>query len=206
MKLVVANITFLILFTGFNLAFAQAPAKRPMQKAHSATEQQAPDPRSTVRQGVKRIQDFLATDAYIHPAKVSAFLDKEIAPMFDFDAMSQMSLGSLNYQLNAQQRKGVTRMVRKAFLKALASNLANYRGGHIGKLRVTGNSARGRLKVSLVIFRPDQYPTSLQLRLALSPKGWRAIDVSANGISAVAHYRNYIRSVVQRSGLDGLLQ
>jgi len=206
MTKVFARLALMIFITSTHSAYAQAPASQTSPRPFHGNTQQVPDPGDTIRQGIKRIQAFLATDALANPAQVNAFLEREVAPGFDFTAMTQLILGPLNYSINDQQRRNVTIMVRKAFLKALAANLSNYRGGRVGNVRVTGNTNRGRVAARLAIYMPNQYPTVIELRIALGPKGWKIIDVSANGVSAVAHYRNFVRSVVQRSGFEGLLQ
>ena len=205
MKKVFVRIALFIFITGIHSTYAQAQVSNTTPRPSHSNTHQVPDPGNTIRQGVKRIQVFLATDALANPAQVQAFLEKEVAPGFDFTAMTQLILGPLNYHINEQQRQGVTVMVRQAFLKALGANLSSYRGGRVGSIRVTGNPDRGRVTARLAIYMPNQYPTAIELRIALGPKGWKIIDVSANGISAVAHYRNFVRSVVQRSGIEGLL-
>jgi len=168
--------------------------------------QQIPDPRDTISGAIKRIKAFLTTDDSTDPGKINAFIEKEVAPLFDFPAMTHVILGELNYKLSDKQRQGATTMVKRAFLSAVANNLADYRGGRVGNIRVSGRQEHGRLRVGMAIYLPNQYPTAIELRIALGPKGWKILDVAANGVSAVAHYRNYVRSVVQRSGVEGLLQ
>jgi phospholipid transport system substrate-binding protein len=206
MKKTYINAVCLILLMSLNTAYAQVPVNQPTRSAYPASSQQIPDPRDTIRTSIQRIKAFLATDAHANADKINAFIEKEVAPTFDFVAMTRMIMGPLNYQMNDQQRRGVTTLIKRAFLSALANNLSQYRGGQVGNIRISGNPERGRVRAGLAIYMPNQYPTAIELRIALGPKGWKIIDVSANGISAVAHYRNYVRSVVQRSGLEGLLQ
>jgi phospholipid transport system substrate-binding protein len=165
-----------------------------------------PDPRETIERGLDRIKAFLATSDQTNPALINQFIEKEVAPFFDFNAMTQQILGPLNYRMTPLQRQGAVLKVKRSFLSALANNLAKYRGGDARYLKATGNLNRGRVRVRLAVFRPDTYPTILELRIVHGATGWKVVDVSADGISAVAYYRNYVRSVVQRSGLDGLLE
>jgi len=139
-----------------------------------------------------------------NPAQVRVFMEKEVAQFFDFNAMAHLVLGPLNYRISSQQRQGATAMIKKAFLTAFAANLSDYRGGKVKYLNISGNLNQGKVYVRLAIQLPNQYPSLVKLRFARGPNGWKIIDVSANGMSAVAHYRNYVRSVVQRSGLEAL--
>ena len=206
MKPVKTILTAILCLAAFQPAYAQTPTNQPTARQNYNQAYQLPDPRQTIQQGAQQIQAFLATDASTDPAQVSSFLDKNVAPLFDFTAMSRSALGPLNYHVNNEQRQKITVMIQKRFLTALASNLSNYRGGKVTYMNVSGNLRSGRINVRLAIHLPKQYPTIIELRLARGTSDWKIIDVSANGVSAVAHYRNYVRSAAQRSGLESLFQ
>jgi phospholipid transport system substrate-binding protein len=206
MKTALTAFAAIILITTFQPASAKASTGHSSPQAFYNPASQALDPRETIQQGVKRLQAFITSDAIANPDQVRVFMEKEVAQFFDFNAMAHLVLGPLNYRISAQQRRGATAMIKKAFLSAFAANLADYRGGKVQYMNISGNLNRGKVYVRLAIQIPNQYPSLIKLRFARGPNGWKIIDVSANGISAVAHYRNYIRSVVQRSGPDALLQ
>jgi phospholipid transport system substrate-binding protein len=204
-----ALISFAVICLTFTLSPAMAqtgPGASSASPFFSQPHQPVPDPRETIERGLDRIKAFLATSDQTNPALINQFIEKEVAPFFDFNTMTQQILGPLNYRLTPLQRQGAVLKVKRSFLSALANNLAKYRGGDARYLKATGNLARGRVRVRLAVFRPDTYPTILELRIAHGTAGWQVVDVSADGVSAVAYYRNYVRSVVQRSGLDGLLE
>lgn len=198
MKIMFSKLIFVALIVVFSPVGAQP--RQPFTSAPGAI----PSPESMIRNSIQRIQAFIAEEAFAHPARVNAFLEREIAPAFDFYAMSALALGSLHYHVNAQQRQGVTNMVKRSFLQTLASNLGHYRGGRIGSIRIINTARPDKISVRLAIYVPGQYPTVIELRSALGPEGWKIIDVSANGVSAVAYYRNYIHSLAQKFGVAAL--
>lgn len=206
MKPVKTILTAILCLAASQPAYAQTPMHQPAARQNYSQAYQLPDPRQTIQQGAQQIQAFLTTDASTDPAQTASFLDKNVAPLFDFTAMSRAALGPLNNHVNNQQRQKITTMIKNRFLTALASNLSNYRGGKVNYMNVSGNLRSGRINVRLAIYLPKQYPTIIELRLARGSADWKIIDVSANGVSAVAHYRNYVRSVAQRSGLESLFQ
>lgn len=206
MRTVLISFALIVMAGVLNPVHAQnVPGSRPANPFISHS-QPVPDPRETIERGVDSIKAFLATDARTNPALVNQFIENKIAPLFDFNAMTNQILGPLNYRLTPLQRQGAILKVKRSFLSALAKNLVQYRGGDTRYLKVVGNLARGRVRVKLAVYRPDHYPTILELRIAHGPMGWKVIDVSADGLSAVAFYRNYVQSVIQRSGVDGLLE
>ena len=204
-----ALISFAVVCLAFTLTPAMAqtgPGAGSASPFFSQHRPPVPDPRDTIERGLDRIKAFLATSDQTNPVLINEFIEREVAPFFDFNTMTQQILGPLNYRLTPLQRQGAALKVKRSFLSALANNLAKYRGGDARYLKATGNLNRGRVRVRLAVFRPDTYPTILELRIAHGATGWKVVDVSADGVSAVAYYRNYVRSVVQRSGLDGLLE
>jgi len=164
------------------------------------------NPQQTIQQGVERLQSFISGRVAADPALVQSFIQTEIAPYFDFATMTRLILGPLEYQLTPKQQYAARIMIRNQFLAALANNLMSYRGGRVDYLNVSGNLGMGQVKVRLRIYQPGKYPLALELRIARNYDGWKIYDVAANGVSAVAHYRNYVQSVIMRSGPQGLLQ
>ena len=205
LKIVTTLIPLLISTT----ALAQVPAMNPGPYAGYAPtyQQQYDDPREIVQQGVERLKAFIDGNlTSANPAAINGFLQQEIAPYFDFDIMTQLILGPMEYQFDTKQRYAARIMVRNQFLQALASNLSGYQGGQVNMMNVSGNLGMGRVSVRLLIYRPDQYPMTIELRITRTSNGWKIYDVAANGMSAVAHYRNYIQSILMRSGPAGLDQ
>lgn len=165
-----------------------------------------PSVQQVVRQGVQRLGEFLDKDDIHNPEVLKTFIEEEIAPYFDFEVMTRAALGPLGYQLDSRQFDTIKQNIRQQFLVAFAGNLSNYRGSEITHINISGNLSQGRVKTGIVVYQPGQYPLIIELRMTNGPNGWKIYDVSANGLSAVAHYRHYIHAVVQRSGINGLLQ
>ncbi|TNG00176.1 MAG: ABC transporter substrate-binding protein [Gammaproteobacteria bacterium] len=120
--------------------------------------------------------------------------------------MTQLIIGRLAQNFNTQQRQITQNVIEKLLLSSLANNLSKYRGGKIDYMRLSGNLHRGRVSVRMRIVQQGQYPVALELRIAQGRDGWKVYDVAANGVSAVAHYRNYVRSVIQREGFEKALK
>ena len=204
-KALLSVVTFALVFM-FNPLQAQQVSKQPSASPFSSYSSQAPGPRETIQQGVDRIKAFLDTDDRANPVLVNAFIEKEIAPIFDFNAMTKLVLGPAGYRLTRLQKQAAALKIKRSFLTALANNLIQYRGGEVRYIKVLGRLHRGQVKVRLAILQADRYPTIIELRFSNGPSGWKAVDVSANGVSAVAYFRNYINAIIQRSGPDGLMQ
>ena len=206
MKKALLSLVAFALVCTLNPLMAQQASKYRSASPFSSYSNQGPGPRETIQQGVESIKAFLDTDERANPAMVNAFIEKEIAPIFDFNAMAQLVLGPMSYRLTNLQKQAAALKIKRSFLTALANNLTQYRGGEVRYIKVLGKLHRGQVKVRLAVLQADKYPTIIELRFSNGPNGWKVVDVSANGMSAVSYFRNYINSIVQRSGPDALMK
>ena len=60
------------------------------------------------------------------PAALRAFIEREIAPLFDFDYMGQWAAGALARRMTETQMAGFNARLRELFLEALVRNLGTF--------------------------------------------------------------------------------
>lgn len=141
-----------------------------------------------LREGMKKLLDFLAQEEKPNKLQVAAFLDKEIAPYFDFAYMAKWVAGRGYARMNSDKREALAAKLEARFLGALAKQLAKYKGQQVRFLRPRMGS-RGSVNVPVAILRPGGYPSKLEFRMYRAPDGWKVYDVAANGRSVSSYYR-----------------
>lgn len=165
-------------------------------------------PDQVVRRGVDRLTGFLMGAQDPSPEAIRAFLDIEIAPHFDFTYMTRWAAGPMYRRLSAEQHARMTAVLKNLFLSALAKNLGTYARPvprvDVFPARATpdGNQAT----VYARIISSNGMFSAMNFRFYWNEQGWRIFDVSANGASAVAYYRNYFGEMFKRYGPDAVLQ
>ncbi len=163
------------------------------------------EPATVLRRGVETLTGYLDNNRGIPPERLRDFLDREIAPYFDFQRMSYWAAGSLNRYLSPMQRQRLSGLLKARFLNTMVEQLGNYRQGRLEYLPLRGNPRRGDVTLGVRVRGVDAYPVQLEFRLYRGRAGWKVYDVLANGASAVAHYRNELAWLARRHGVDGLL-
>ncbi|MEJ2327304.1 MAG: ABC transporter substrate-binding protein [Chromatiaceae bacterium] len=133
-----------------------------------------------LRQGMEKLLDFLGQKEKPNRLQVAAFLDKEIAPYFDFGYMARWVAGSRYGTMSGAQRKALAATLESRFLGALARHLSRYQGQHVRYFRPR-MSRRGTVSVSVGILQPGTYPSKLKFRMYRSKAGWKVYDVVAKG-------------------------
>ena len=156
-----------------------------------------------VQSGINQIQSLAHLANWQSPQQVFIAVQKQMARYFDLQAMSQIIIGALELPLNTQQKTYAQNLIKQQFMKSFTHNLLNYRGSHIQLIDINnkGQYATARL----YLYRPNTYPTLIDLRMHKRPSvGWRIYDVSADGLSAITHFRYFLHAYIQRSGLPAL--
>jgi phospholipid transport system substrate-binding protein len=187
MKNTILAITTLSLFAASIMA---APGYNypPTQMQPSAYQQVGPD--ALLREGMTKLLGFLRTAQNPQPQQISAFLEREVAPYFDFDYMATWAAGPMNRQMNDQQRQAFGQKIKQLLLGTLAKRLTSYDNQDVRFFRPR-RVGENEVKVRVGILQAGGYPTSLDFRFYLSDTGWKVFDVSANGTSALAYYRRH---------------
>lgn len=187
-------------------AYAQTPAPSQQQGEQSSARSEAPPvharPGQLVRAAIHQLTEFLARANNPTPDQIRSFLDRAIAPYFDFDTMARWAAGPLYYRLTPPQQELLAARLRDLFLSALARNL----GAYVRPLpRVQVYPTRTEpwardATVRAVVIPANAYPIQLEFRFYDTPVGWKVFDVSANGVSALAYYRSYFTDLLLRYG------
>lgn len=155
-------------------------------------ENPATEAAAVLREGVDKLLAFLGQEEKPNKLQVAAFLDKDIAPYFDFDFMAKWVAGRGYSAMSEEQRSALAAKLEARFLATMASQLSRYEGQKVRYLRPRPG-ARGSVNVRVAILRPGSYPSKLNFRMYRSADGWKVYDVVANGRSASASYRQQLR-------------
>jgi phospholipid transport system substrate-binding protein len=180
----------------------------PVQAVPAATQSDPTgldEPTTVLRHGIETLTGYLDNHHSVPPEQLRYFLDTEIVPYIDFQRMSYWAAGSLNRYLTPLQRRRLSEFVKARFLNAMVAQLGHYRQSYLEYLPLRGNPYEGEVTLALRVYGVNDYPVLLEFRLYRAEAGWKVYDVVANGLSAVAHYRNELSLLAQRYGVEGLL-
>lgn len=165
-------------------------------------------PDQVVRTGVDRLSGFLMGAQNPSPEAIRGFLDREIAPHFDFTYMARWAAGPMYRRLSAAEHARMTELLKSLFLTALAKNLGTYARPlprvDVYPARATADGSQATVHARVV--GADGMFARLNFRFYWNEQGWRIFDVSANGASAVAYYRTYFSEMFKRYGPGAVLR
>lgn len=152
-----------------------------------------PDPVKELKQAVANLEKFIKGKDAAHPGMLRAFLESEIFPHFDFDAMSEWITGPYARYMSTEDKRKFQAKLQETFLTALVRHLGGFDPVDT-RLRFDKTTFRGRGNEAIVrvnVIRPEQRPARLEFGMRRNDAKWKIVDVKANGTSAVLYYRRH---------------
>ncbi len=155
-------------------------------------------PASALRSGMDKLLAFLGSEQKPSTDELAAFLNTEIAPFFDFGYMAKSAGGRLFENLNDADQQAMVGQIQQSFLAKMAEKLGGYEQQQVRFLPPRGGQGGRTAQVSVAVLNPGSYPARIDFRLYRNGEDWLVYDVSANGQSAIVHYRNQLMREAQQ--------
>lgn len=142
-----------------------------------------------------------------HPGRIYDLIENEILPHFDFEHMSRWVLGRHWRDASPQQRSQFTQQFRNLLVNTYGNALLGYSGQTVSYLPVQGNPQSGEVTVRARIHDVEAgQDIPLDYQVDNENGQWKVVDVSIDGVSLIANYRQTFDTRIQREGLDGLIR
>ena len=175
------------------LALAAAPA---VQAASSA------GPSGRIEAAVNTFLDILNNDGLSRQERNDR-VREEALELFDERAMAQSVLSTNWRQASAQQQEEFQTLFAQLLENTYIDRLDAYTNQSV---RVEGQEINGSRATVTTTVLTDTANVPVNYRLRELNGEWYVYDVEVENVSLVNSYRETYLSVVQRQGLDGLLQ
>ncbi|MCF7992451.1 MAG: ABC transporter substrate-binding protein [Thiohalocapsa sp.] len=167
---------------GFGPAQPRAPMMGPSRS--SAGREAA----AAVSAGLDKLFEFMRSDEVPNQLQTAAFLDREIAPYFDFDYMAEFVAGPDWARMTPAQHTALAAQLESRMLGGLTGQLLKFRDQKVRFLRPRPGK-RGSIDVQVGLASPGAPPARYVFRLYSTKEGWKIFDVLAEGRSLLAFYR-----------------
>jgi phospholipid transport system substrate-binding protein len=143
-----------------------------------------------------------------HPMDLYGVVQKDLLPHFDFDRASRMVLGAAWRNATAAQRKAFQDAFIKYMIRSYADGLlqGNYSDRNLQMEPWHGSLTDKTTVVKTKVLRENGQPVAVDYQMVNTPEGWKAFDVTIEGISYVINYSNQFGPEIQQKGLDELIQ
>ena len=178
----------------------------------AAAAQQAavpgPGPQELMVATAQRMVDALDEDREGYrkdPKRVEALVNDVLLPHFDTDYSARLVLGKHWRDASAEQRKRFIDAFYHSLLNKYGKALADFTSDRMTILPFKGDTTEGRAVVRTEVTADDGTRVPVNYTMRATPAGWKAWDVTIEGISYVKNFRTDIGAEVDQRGLDAVI-
>jgi phospholipid transport system substrate-binding protein len=212
------RLTLAVLMAALAFGTASAQEKGPApgeQKSTAAAEGKvAPAPSSLgptelIEQSAQKMLDELDAHRAEYrkdPAKVRALVDTVLLPHFDTQYAARLVLGKHWRTAQPAQRERFIKAFYDSLLDNYGSALAEFTGDRMRILpsKVAPDAEQATVRTEVKRDNGTRVPVNYRLRK--TPEGWKAWDVSIEGISYVKSFREDFGAEIDQQGLDAVIR
>jgi phospholipid transport system substrate-binding protein len=139
------------------------------------------------------------------PSKVHALVDRVLLPHFDTEYSARLVLGRHWADATPEQRTRFIAAFYKSLLDNYGDELVDFTGDRLKVLPYTGDPAAQNAIVRTQIRKDDGSLVAVNYALRHTDAGWKAWDLTIEGISYVRSFREDFDSEIDQQGLDAVI-
>jgi phospholipid transport system substrate-binding protein len=140
------------------------------------------------------------------PAKLRALVDRVLLPDFDAEYSAQLVLGKYWRTATEQQRHRFVDAFIQSMMRKYGNALLDFTADRLIILPFKGDPTADRATVRTEVKRDNGTPVPVNYSLRATPKGWKAWDVTIEGISYVKNFKTDFGAEIEAKGLDAVIQ
>jgi phospholipid transport system substrate-binding protein len=179
---------------------ADAPASRPVP---------GPAPQQLIEQVSQSLLRDLDANRAVYtsdPVKLRSLVDKYLLPNFDTEFAARRVLGKHWTAATPEQRKRFIDAFVGSLMGDYGDAILEFTADRLKLLPFRGDPAATTATVRSLVKRDDGTEVPVNYTLRATPQGWKAWDVTIEGISYVKNFQNDFGAEINDKGLEHLIQ
>ena len=140
------------------------------------------------------------------PERLRALVDKHLLPHFDTDHAARLVLGKHWPKATAEQRKRFIEAFYQSLMANYGDALLEFTDDRVKFLPFRGDPGAASATVRTEVKRNDGTMVPVNYSLRRTPQGWKAWDVTIEGISYVKNFRTDFGTEIDQKGLDAVIE
>lgn len=164
------------------------------------------DPVSIVRQtagSVLHKLDDRRAEFEAQPELLREVVRSDLLPLIDLEYSARLVLGKTSRGLNPQQIAAFSDAMRRVLVDRYADGLLEFRSNEqLEVMPMKGDNSEKLTRVRTRVKLQNGGYAPVDYAFHMTPAGWKAFDVTVEGISYVITYRNQIVPRVEADGID----
>ena len=168
-----------------------------------------PGPQQLVEQVSTELLKAIDADRAVlakDPAKLRAVVDRVLLPNFDAEYSARLVLGKHWRTATPEQRQRFIDAFVDSMMRQYGTALLDFTASRMSMLPFRGDPTATSATVRTEIKRDDGTPVPVNYSMRATPSGWKAWDVTIEGVSYVKNFRTDFGAEIDAKGLDAVIQ
>ena len=168
-----------------------------------------PGPQQLVEQVSTDLLKAIAADRAVlakDPVRLRAVVDRVLLPNFDAEYSARLVLGKHWRTATPEQRQRFIDAFVDSMMRQYGTALLDFTANRMTMLPFRGDPAATSATVRTEIKRDDGTPVPVNYSMRATPSGWKAWDVTIEGVSYVKNFRTDFSAEIDAKGLDAVIQ
>ncbi|MDH2915735.1 MAG: ABC transporter substrate-binding protein [Gallionella sp.] len=168
----------------------------------------SPPPDVLIEQTMHEVLEIIKKDSALltDEARLLELVDAKILPHFDFGRMTKLAVGKGWRTATTEQKQALIAEFRTMLVRTYTKVFTTYRNPKVETKSVQVAADVEEIPVKTVINFSDGRSAKVEYEMEKTPTGWKAFDVTLEGVSLVTSYRGSFADQIQQTGIDGLIQ
>ena len=140
-----------------------------------------------------------------NPEALYAMVEENILPIVDVERVAKLVIGKHWTRSTPEQRNQFINEFKSFLMKSYAQGLFQYSGEKINYKPVRYNDTNDKAIVDALLQTSDRnIPVVFKLQQGADGQ-WRIYNVVADGVNLITNFRTSYSSIIQKQGMDGLI-
>jgi phospholipid transport system substrate-binding protein len=140
------------------------------------------------------------------PTKLRVLADKYLLPHFDVEYAGRLVLGKHWRTATEEQKKRFIDAFYQSLMRNYGDAIAEFTADRLTLLPFKGDLSSGVATVRSEVKRSNGTPVPVNYSMRATPQGWKAWDITIEGISYVKNYRTDFGAEIDQKGIDAVIQ
>jgi phospholipid transport system substrate-binding protein len=139
------------------------------------------------------------------PARLRALVDKNLVPHFDTEYAARLVLGKHWRTATPEQRTRFVEAFIQSMMRKYGNALLEFTADRLSILPFKGDPAATTATVRTEVKRDNGTPVPVNYTMRGTSQGWKAWDVTIEGVSYVKNFRTDFGAEIDAKGLDAVI-
>ncbi len=171
-------------------------------------QSEVPPPDVLIKTTVHEVLEIVNNDRRIisNQKRLLELVDAKILPHFDFQRMTQLAVGRGWRTATEPQKQALVTEFRTMLVRTYTKVFSTYPDPKVEVKPVKMDAGAVETTVHTLIRISSGKTVVVDYEMKLTETGWKAFDVTVEGVSLVTSYRGSFADQIQQTGIDGLIK